>query len=69
MGAWDFAAALLILKEAGGAFTYYDGSSPDFAKDFVTGGEKKNVVATNGLVDCLGVLRAAEKREEELKKK
>lgn len=41
---WDFAAATIILKEAGGRVTNLDGSEPDWSK------ERLELVASNGLI-------------------
>ena len=41
---WDFAAASVILSEAGGRITDFEGNEPDWTK------ERMNIVASNGLV-------------------
>jgi myo-inositol-1(or 4)-monophosphatase len=53
IGQWDFMAGALIVKEAGGTVTNYEGS-----EDFTQG---NNVVATNGLIqqDLLNVIKTA----------
>lgn len=53
IGQWDFMAGALIVKEAGGTVTNYEGS-----EDFTQG---NNVVATNGLIqkDLLDVIKTA----------
>ena len=53
IGQWDFMAGALIVKEAGGTVTNYEGS-----EDFTKG---NNVVATNGLIqqDLLNVIKTA----------
>ena len=51
IGQWDFMAGALIVKEAGGMVTNYEGS-----EDFTQG---NNVVATNGIIqqDLLNVIK------------
>ena len=53
IGQWDFMAGALIVKEAGGMVTNYEGS-----EDFTQG---NNVVATNGVIqqDLLNVIKTA----------
>lgn len=53
IGQWDFMAGALIVKEAGGMVTNYEGS-----EDFTQG---NNVVATNGVIqqDMLNVIKTA----------
>ena len=53
IGQWDFMAGALIVKEAGGTVTNYEGS-----EDFTQG---NNVVATNGVIqqDLLNVIKTA----------
>ena len=53
IGQWDFMAGALIVKEAGGMVTNYEGS-----EDFTQG---NNVVATNGVIqkDLLDVIKTA----------
>ena len=53
IGQWDFMAGALIVKEAGGMVTNYEGS-----EDFTQG---NNVVATNGIIqqDLLNVIKTA----------
>ena len=53
IGQWDFMACALIVKEAGGMVTNYEGS-----EDFTQG---NNVVATNGVIqqDLLNVIKTA----------
>lgn len=53
IGQWDFMAGALIVKEAGGMVTNYEGS-----EDFTQG---NNVVATNGMIqqDLLNVIKTA----------
>lgn len=53
IGQWDFMAGALIVKEAGGMVTNYEGS-----EDFTQG---NNVVATNGVIqkDLLDVIKMA----------
>ena len=53
IGQWDFMAGALIVKEAGGTVTNYEGS-----EDFTHG---NNVVATNGVIqqDLLNVIKTA----------
>ena len=53
IGQWDFMAGALIVKEAGGMVTNYEGSD-----DFTQG---NNVVATNGVIqpDLLNVIKTA----------
>lgn len=53
IGQWDFMAGALIVKEAGGTVTNYEGS-----EDFTQG---NNVVATNGIIqqDLLNVIKTA----------
>lgn len=53
IGQWDFMAGALIVKEAGGMVTNYEGS-----EDFTQG---NNVVATNGVIqqDLLNVVKTA----------
>lgn len=53
IGQWDFMAGALIVKEAGGLVTNYEGS-----EDFTQG---NNVVATNGVIqhDLLNVIKTA----------
>lgn len=41
---WDFAAGAVIVKEAGGMVTDFEGNEPDFTKD------RLNIVASNGLI-------------------
>ena len=41
---WDFAAAAVILTEAGGKVTDFEGNEPDWSK------ERLNIVASNGLI-------------------
>ncbi len=41
---WDFAAAAVVLEEAGGKLTDLDGNDPDWSK------ERLNLVASNGLI-------------------
>ena len=53
IGQWDFMAGALIVKEAGGMVTNYEGS-----EDFTQG---NNLVATNGVIqqDLLNVIKTA----------
>ncbi|OGE38340.1 hypothetical protein A3B45_00755 [Candidatus Daviesbacteria bacterium RIFCSPLOWO2_01_FULL_39_12] len=41
---WDFAAAAIILTEAGGKITDFEGNEPDWSK------ERLNILASNGLI-------------------
>lgn len=41
---WDFAAGVVIVKEAGGRVTDFEGNEPDWTK------ERLNIVASNGLI-------------------
>lgn len=41
---WDFAAGTVIVKEAGGMVTDFEGNEPDLTKD------RLNIVASNGLI-------------------
>lgn len=41
---WDFAAGAVIVKEAGGKVTDFEGKEPDWSKD------RLNIVASNGLI-------------------
>ena len=41
---WDFAAGVIIVKEAGGKVTDFDGKEPDWSKD------RLDIVASNGLI-------------------
>jgi myo-inositol-1(or 4)-monophosphatase len=54
IGQWDFMAGALMVKEAGGIVTNYDGEA-----DFTQG---NNVVATNGLIqqDLLSSIAAVQ---------
>lgn len=50
---WDFAAGAIIVKEAGGTVTDFEGNEPDWTKD------RLNIVASNGLIhdQILGALK------------
>ncbi len=50
---WDFAGGLIIVREAGGMVTDFEGQEPDWTK------ERMNILASNGLVheEILGALR------------
>lgn len=41
---WDFAAGAVIVKEAGGKVTDFEGKEPDWSKD------RLNIIASNGLI-------------------
>ncbi len=41
---WDFAAGAVIVREAGGKVTGFDGKEPEWTK------ERLNIVASNGLI-------------------
>lgn len=41
---WDFAAGVIIVKEAGGTVTDFEGNEPDWSK------ERLEIIASNGLV-------------------
>ena len=41
---WDFAAGAVVVREAGGEVTDFEGNEPDWGKD------RLNIVASNGII-------------------